>query len=523
MAKELKPFSEGEYIAVAEWWEMLNDLMDDNGISFAMRFRFLIRTGGLAKNVHEGYRKRVIDFMKKGKDRSKWLLNYDAKTSEENYQYWLFIWVDVAVKFIIEFFMVLKTSVVEEGLAALIEKKEYNFTDKEDPVNKDVYRVKLLMQDILEYMEERGSDLLQSPVYIIGLIQKWLPTQGVGGTIILDYLEKALETLKVDPEQVFPVGHKKTDAELELIKEQGSGNCTTDTHLLVLEFLKRKGTVRGLKYSVTSLTAARRLAKEVSGDQSDDDGFETKASKKETKSRSKERKANQVSTDYEKKGKMVMYTNAKGEESPDACRDCGMFHPSGKHGDCMFYDTSTKTFKIDAFLKFKNVRSVNADGSSSVSPYWLDKLEKWGWRAMGITKDSDQKLIIKDLKKAARDLPTVPEHQRGKVGKTYAAKEGKSEVSNLQEQIVALTDVVRSLKPSKSSSKDKKSSAKGGRARKQTVEKKKAKTRGKNTQGSMTTSLTYSEDEDSDPPPDCVTDSSEDEDSSEEDSGSGSG
>jgi hypothetical protein len=167
---------------------------------------------------------------------------------------------------------------------------------------------------------------------------------------------------------------------------------------------------------------------------------------------------------------------------------------------------------------------VNADGSSSVSPYWLDKLEKWGWRAMGITKDSDQKLIIKDLKKAARDMPTVPENQRGRFGKTYAErKEGKSEVSNLQEQIVALTDVVRSLKPSKSSSKDKKSSAKGGQAKKQTVEKKKAKTRGKNTQGSKTTSLAYSEDEDSDPPPDCVTDSSEDEGSSGEDSGSGSG
>ena len=176
IVKTFNPYSSGSFISVPEWWKMLNGQIDDLGWSLAMRIRFLGRTGGLAAKVNESCRVRVMDLINKPEV---WLPDYEAQRSEEDHRYWLYQWINVGLKIIQEFHTVQESEVIEEGLQELFKKDKYTFTSKTNPLNADFYRVCLLWQDMNQWLIERSSDLVNSPLYVWKLLKGWLEKVGV--------------------------------------------------------------------------------------------------------------------------------------------------------------------------------------------------------------------------------------------------------------------------------------------------------------------------------------------------------
>ena len=298
-AKSIAPAVDGSFISLKEWLEKLNEACEDNGMSIAMRIKFLARTGGLADDVHDSYQARVKDFMKNHK---LWLSEYNTKHDEHDDHYWLYMWVDVAVKFVKEFYSVQPTDQVEAGVRALLKDAKYKFTDPIDPLNKDFYKVIQVYQDVYAFLRERASDLVNSPLYVFNIVKEWINTQGPAGPMIVSYITKALAKLATDPLSVFPTAHQLSKAEILAIKQRGSGSVSEKTYMLILEQLKKRALAKDLEYTLHNLSQLSSLQSQTV--------VEEKWTTKEKKS-TKKVNAVSVSTDYA----MALNTNAGGGSS----------------------------------------------------------------------------------------------------------------------------------------------------------------------------------------------------------------
>ena len=403
--RELKPYSDGVFVSVPQWWKRINEIGDDNGWSLPMRVRFLARTGGLALKVHDSHRQRVIDFMRDYRD---WMPQYEPQRPEGDNRYWLYLWIEVGLKFVQEFHTIQHPEVIEEGLNVLFKDPKYAFKSKTDPLNEDFYRVVLLYQDLNVWLVERSSDLVNSPFYVYRLLKKWLTREcGVAGEIAGGLIDKALAKLSTEPESVLPRHHGLSARELVDIKQRGQGNAKTETYRLILERLKKRAMQKDLEYNATSLAQVSDLYGKGAS-KSDPDWEKNKGDRK------RDRKANSVvvSTDYSSLT-LNTTTSAGGGATarPPACPHCGMFHGELKK-TCPFWDPTTKTFKVKNFLGFRSVRKIEADGTSTVNDFWLKKLKNFGFRAMDITKEEDRQKIIKDLRAAAAAWPEASVEER---------------------------------------------------------------------------------------------------------------
>jgi len=470
--KDIKPYCDGEYISMDEWWKALAEMAQDLGLSIPLMCRFLAKTGGLAKGVHDAYKKRVIDMWK---DRSSWLTNYDANRDEKALEYWAYIWMDVTVKFMCEFYVVLDNEEVETSLEELCTEDCYAITDVVDPMNRELWKAYQLYKDMLTLLKDRGSDLVNSPQFPINMLKKWLLTQGIGGHSIHAVFVKAVKRLSVDPAEVFPSNHKKTPKQLQQIKAKGPSKATEEVYLLIWEQLKKRARAKEFDYVAANL----QQMKMMQDSQSSADG----EGEKKKKGASKEKKVNSVATAAPAKAAIpAPPTRAEAQDKGWGykgyiCPTCSLNHD--EVAKCPYWDPKAKVFDIAAFLKLKSVRHVRHDGSSIVSEFWKTKLRKHSFGCMRVT-DAEGEKIITDLDAAARALPKVSEAERVKLmarsrssnltvqGDTQAAA-----LDEMKEQIVALTAEVkrgRERDSQKSTSKPKSSKSskpKSGKSSKQ--------------------------------------------------------
>jgi hypothetical protein len=121
VAKEIKS-GKGISLSVGEWWALINEYGNDHGWSFAVRIRWLTRTGGLAPKVNDGHMNRVKALMKGIKG---WMPDYDASRSESDGRHWLYCWTNVGLKLIEEFHQVEPTEMIEKAVEDLMAEEEY--------------------------------------------------------------------------------------------------------------------------------------------------------------------------------------------------------------------------------------------------------------------------------------------------------------------------------------------------------------------------------------------------------------
>lgn len=407
-AKLMTPYTNEDdgFISVPEWMRMICQMGDDNAWSLPTRIRFLARTGGLAKDVAENVRQRVIDFMRD--PAGSWLPLYEPSRDEGDHRYWLFIWLDVELKIIQEFHTELHQEVIDEGVAKLIRMPKYQWTSQHDPLNQEFYKVALLYQELNNWLIERSSDMVNSPMYVFRLIREWLKEEcGPGGKIAAILIDKAVAKLSTDPESVLPPFHMLSPSELREVKRRGKANPTANTYRLILENLKKKAVNKELDYTANSLTLVSHLMTPTSVRAST--GLTTSLGAKK-----KDRKANSVvATDV---SSLTLNTTTNPRTSTgkyEICPSCSMFHGQLQKY-CPFWDPANRTFKTQNFWRFRSVRKIEADGTSTVNGFWLKKLKQHGFKGMGILEAADQDKIINDLKALAAAAPIASIEERKK-------------------------------------------------------------------------------------------------------------
>jgi hypothetical protein len=126
-----------------------------------------------------------------------------------------------------------------------------------------------------------------------------------------------------------------------------------------------------------------------------------------------------------------------------------LFHENQKDGGCPFWDASKNKFQPKAYLKHRSVRQINADGSSSVSGYWIKKLQQWTFPNLKILADADKEKIIKELRDTAAKLPTATKSEIDKfmtdsqryVGMAMA--EDNSYINMMRNEVAILSNAVK--------------------------------------------------------------------------------
>ena len=282
IAKDIKVDVKNQFINVAQWWKKINDRCDDLDMPIITRIKFLRKTGGLADNVNNHYRQRVIDFME---DTDSWLPSLDLFTPDSNERYWLEHWVLIGLKFIEEFFIVQRTDDIDDGLKELMKAEKYKFNHKTDPLNRDFYKVVMMYQDINIWLKDRGSGLVHSPLYVMRLIQAWLEEQGIEGKTMNNHISRAFAQLSSNPLAVLPQGQKLSEDAIRDIKRKGQSGATAATYKLVLEGLKRRAINQELMYDVNTLSQLSEwMSKQGGGRKDSEGGWEvSKADRKKAK------------------------------------------------------------------------------------------------------------------------------------------------------------------------------------------------------------------------------------------------
>jgi hypothetical protein len=495
-SREVRPHASGAFISVPQWWRQFREIADDMGWSIPTRIRFLARTGGLAPKVNDTVAQRVKDLMR---DYRSWLPEYDSGKSPTANNYWFRMWIEVTIKIIMEFHSVQHSDEIREGLTEFLAKDKYKFTSKKDPLNEDFYKVYLLYQELNMWLTERSSDLVNSPLYVYSILKDWLMEQRAGKVAVF-HIEKAMARLTLDPESVFPLHHRLSAAQLAIVRRQGQGAATAHTYRLVLEQLKRRAGLKDLDYKFQNLS---QIAELVEGK---GQGAEEPWSEKTGKSKKKSA-VNSVTTDY---STLTMNTTVEPVQTQEAakyraCSDCGMFHDMTN--GCLFWDKAKKQFKVKNFLNHKTVRRIEADGSSVPDKFWLTKLEKFGFKAMGIEKAADKQKIVADLKKAAAAMPTASVEERRRfaertrrfVNLTTHEEESDSSSSAMQGRLDVLANQVAKVEGKLRKARDKDKEPRKTKSKKGTKSKAARKrTSSETSDSSLPPSGTDSDSEDSD-------------------------
>ena len=306
---------------------------------------------------------------------------------------------------------------VEKGLTKFCKAEKYRL-DKggPDPLNDNFYKLCLFYQDLVVWLRERSSTWLRAPMMIFDRVHKFLEEEwGTIGTILNSMIDKAIRKLEEDPEAVLPSHHLKTREQILEIRAAGE-NLSLSTYRLILERMKKKATMKELPYEMSGW-----MLNEVTG------------SRGKWGVNRDTRKANNtvISTDF---SALTLNTSTTGQTSrARPCGECGLFHPEHKGKECLFYDRAQNRFKVKAFIKHRTVRQIHGDGTSSANEYWMSKLRKFSFPAMGITREEDKQKVIKDIKAAIAELPeaTVEERRKYKEENTRFINMAKVEYEGL--------------------------------------------------------------------------------------------
>mgnify|MGYP003385953845 CR=1 FL=1 len=392
VSKHIKPTQNDIYISLAEWWRMINGKANELGWTCAMRFRFLVNTGGLPPTgEYEVRAERVKAFMDRHEE---WLPRYEDTTSEEKLDYWLFIWVDVGLKFIYEFYTVQPTEMIEEGLVAYMNQPEHLINAScDDVLNSQFHKVHAMWRAMNVHLRLRSAAMVDSPQVTWRLLVEWLEKQKPGGPMMMIHVRKALRKLAINPQEVLPLGHGLSDSEIGMMVANGGVNPSEKTLDLVLQKLKEKALLGDLDMVVTTRAQlSNMIAPEVTSG---------RVSGNPSRLRGNTRSANSVQTDM---STLTMNTNTGygqpgGGERPIACETCALFH----NGKCRLVTTKGR-HHVEGLLAHRSLVQISPDGLKKMSLYWRKKLIQFYFPKLKYSQAETDK-ALKDVDEAIAKLP----------------------------------------------------------------------------------------------------------------------
>ena len=438
------PFAKDGYINVAEWWETLNRQLDDHGVSIPLRFRVIAKTGGLADKGYELIRRKVRAFMKP-RELAEWLPEYDHTHEERDLSYWLNLWVDLGVKLISEFYVCQDENTIEEGLDNMFKDKLYRISNESNSLNTEFYKVQMVFKDSLQYLKERGSQMADTPAFVMKKLQTWLKhKQGPIGVQMDMILSKAILKVGRDPLSVLPPGHRMSDQALSEIKQNGVGRLPERIYLLILKELNRKAAATELSFDIQTSSQLSQIYDITSA---------------ERRRERREKSANNVRTERaepvnhvrnERAVNNATVTNSSPRVENPKCITCNMYCGTVP-GKCNYWNSTTKSFDIKGFLSLDRNRYVTEDGRQYLGNQAFKRLQQFGLPHLGIKTDAEISKLQKAMKEAAKAMPLDPERwktvHRGARQVNFALTDPQDQVNDQPSELILseVADMKREL------------------------------------------------------------------------------
>jgi len=432
------------FISLAEWWKMIGTKANDMGWTPAMRVRFLANTGGLPSTKEYAVRAERVKAMLA--QIAEWLPRYDENTSEERFEYWLYIWVDIALKFVTEFYQVQPMEMVEKKLVAYMGQPEHLIDSSDnDFLNSQFHKVHAMYVAMNVWLRHRSSELVNTPLLTWRIWTEWLEKQEPGGPIMVVAVKAALRKLAHKANEVLPRHHNLSDADMEALRTRGGINPTEKTYELVLRKLKERALDGDLVMEAKTLNQFNAM-------------FNQAGKASGTTVRPK-RSSHSVVTDM---STLTMNTMADAQGTASGgggqrytpCESCGLFHRMGPSGKCHLVSAKGRHI-VDALVKHRSTTQIGIDGQRTLSDYWRKKFIQFLFKKLKYSPTQEDK-AIKELEEAIAKLPIATRQEIEKFANDQQRFTNLAEVedrSHLKALVKERNSIVNLVKGSKVSGK----------------------------------------------------------------------
>ena len=445
--KEIKPQSDGgSFIAISDWWKAINSVGDSFSWSFEVRCLFLKLTGGLAAGVNDIIRDRVMVLMT---ETEAWLPDYQPGHRETDVRHWLYVWMDVGIKLILEFHQVQPQGMIKKGLTELMAMPKYKIDQRcDDPLNRDFHKVDELYRAGNVYLRKRSADLVGTPIYWWQIMIDGLKLQAPAGPLMINHIDQSLAKLSVNPGSVLPTNHGLSCSELDEVRRRGGTGATEKTFEQILGALKNKALNGQLTMEFKTFSQVEAMMKKGGFSGGGGQGQSHNQGQWQTQGRGGRNRATNSTHSDSSPSTLTMYTGASSRRTPP-CVVCRLFHETSTQGKCPFVKDGKLQAK--AFLKHRNVRAIDAQGKSSLSRYWTKKLEQYVFPALKITDTARKQRIVNELHEMATKWPIASPAEIEKFAqdsKRYLAMttmEDSHSINYLRTEVNAIVNAVGKL------------------------------------------------------------------------------
>ena len=426
-----------------EWLKEFNSKANEYKFTIPIRIRMFEKCGGMEKDEKDEtkkmFRDRIIQLMS---EIEKWLPEYDITRDETDYEYWLYIWVDICLKWVKEFYRPMEESKIEKGTRAKMKEAKYKLHNTEDALNDQWVKVDQLYKDILKHLENMDSAFKDDPGFAMRIMREEMrKSLGPVGIELEKILGERIKLVIREPEKALPLGHGLSSDEIKKIKRKGATHIPQEVYRLILNRIVRDGSegLHKLEFSSTS-----EMQKALEG-------------KEEKRSKKKEVATMAAVTDTKPKGPTGQTQGGRGgggsnthagrgggsysASNPNlkdpACSVCGMYCP--KKGVTCEWTMANGKLDVGKFIIHPKNQHV-MDGVVVPSRSCLHKLNSFYFTRQNnpITEPSERAKVIAEVRTKMASLPVNPAllaEQSKQVN--FVESEGY-----LKEQLAAMTKTV---------------------------------------------------------------------------------
>lgn len=443
----IKPKIDEDFFNMYEWLKDFNTTANEYKFSIIIRLRMLEKHGGMKEDPKTSlYRDRIIKLMSTVED---WVPDYDPLRDESDYEYWLYIWTDVCLKFVKEFYHPMEESAIETSLRAKFKDIIKNkLESKDNAINNQWLKVDQAYKDGLELLDNLDSAMKDDAGYCMRILREELKKKPVLGEAMEGIIGDRIKLLIRDPEKALPVGHKISAAALKKITQQGPVFVPQKTYLLLMDKIVRDGTDGEHVFKIQSQAALQKIL----------DGKEEKkpSKKKETATLNTvtaSKSAGPTGQTQGGRGGGGGSSGGKGHSggrggggSPQPwaqsgdppCDICGMFCWS-KGGKCNWTDSNTGKLHVLNFAAADRNRYFTPQGACRMTVSGYHKLEGFYFKKAGITDQAEKDRVKKAIEDAmdAYSLHNPAKHVNF-AGQTEGKLKDQYDADQEQEKIVAM-------------------------------------------------------------------------------------
>ena len=349
-----------------------------------------------------------------------WMPNYDPSVPENDYNYWIFVWMDMKIRITKLLWVEPDEEKIREALERMLEEE---WIGPNETLNEAADKPFRLFAQMLQYQRDTGSAMVENSFWLVDLMRSGLRKMGKVGKHLDRILGTQISNVAEDPRTHLPKDHDLSEE--AITKIQGSGEKTLSTHVieLLLNDMRRKGHSKKLNFmlqDVSDLVGEDRRGQDQGRSQGRGNVMVNNATV-HSSGHTSGRQNNSASG-----------SEGSGQSASRPCQCCGMYC-MGKEGACTIF----KNGRLDIKAMVQIPRVIYKPSASSrnlnwvFSKYFEEALRNYGFKRMKIHDAQKQEQIIKDA--------------RSEVARLYQESRGSTSSSRSVNNVMTNADKLKKL------------------------------------------------------------------------------